>query len=85
MTHGESKLALMDSHTSQNEKQQAINLPAVRWTLEQEGMSTAEKAVLVSFAEHADHRGYSWPSVDRIAFTWQLHRATVRGAIRALL
>jgi len=48
-------------------------------------MSIAEKAVLVSFAEHADHRGYSWPSVDRIAFTWSIDRRTVRRAIWALL
>jgi pyocin large subunit-like protein len=66
-------------------KQQAINLRALRWALEQEGMSTAEKAVLVSFAYHANERGYSWPSVDDIASTWQLHRTTVLRQIKALL
>jgi hypothetical protein len=39
----------------------------------------------MTFALHADQRGYTWPGVDHIAFTWRLHRATVRRAISSLL
>jgi hypothetical protein len=74
-----------DPNSNQKQVRRWTNHRAVQWALKQEGMSTAEKCALVSFAEHADHRGYSWPSVDHIAFTWQLHPRTVRGAIRALL
>lgn len=71
--------------TNETRKQQAINLRAPRWAYEQDDLSFAGKAVLVSFALHADHRGYTWPSVDHIAFTWRLDRRTVRRAIQALL
>jgi hypothetical protein len=64
---------------------QAINLRAVRWAYEQEGLNVTAKAVLLSFALHANERGYSWPSVDRIASTWPLDERTVRRQIEALL
>jgi hypothetical protein len=57
----------------------------LRWAYEQEGLSFAEKAALMSFALHSDRRRYTWPGVDHIASTWQLHRTTVRRAIEALL
>jgi hypothetical protein len=79
------KPTLMQSHTSPNEKQQAINLRAFRWAYEQEGLSVTAKAVLASFAVHANERGYTWPGVDHIATTWGLDERTVRRQIKALL
>lgn len=64
---------------------QAINLRALRWAYDQNDLGVTAKAILVTFAIHADQRGYTWPSVDRIAFTWQLDRRTVRRQIEALL
>src|SRR5947208_11719977 len=39
----------------------------------------------MTFAVHANERGYTWPSVDHIAFTWRLDATTVRRQIKALL
>lgn len=64
---------------------QAINIRAVRWAYEQEGLSVTSKAVLLTFSMHANDRGYSWPSVERIASTWGMDRETVRRQIVALL
>ena len=41
--------------------------------------------VLMSFALHADERGYSWPGVDHIGSTWRMDRKTVRRGIAQLL
>ena len=39
-----------------------MNLPALAWAYEQQGLSVTMNAVLISFsAVHADARGYSWP------------------------
>ena len=64
---------------------QAINLRATQWAYEQTGLCVTAKAVLTTFAMHADERGYTWPSVDRIASTWGMDRETVRRQIDALL
>jgi hypothetical protein len=64
---------------------QAINIRAVRWVYEQDGLRVTSKGVLMTFAMHADNRGYSWPSVERIAFTWGMDRETVRRQIEKLL
>jgi hypothetical protein len=74
----------MEHNDETKSRQQAINLRAVRWAYEQDDLSTAERAVLMTFALHANERGYTWPGVERIAFTWRLHRATVRRAISSL-
>jgi hypothetical protein len=64
---------------------QAINLRALRWAYEQEGLSVTSKAVLLTFAIHANDRGYSWPGVDHIASTWRMDRKTVRRQIEQLI
>jgi hypothetical protein len=65
--------------------QQAINLRAFRWAYEQEGLSMTAKAVLLTFAVHANERGYTWPGVSHIAATWCIDPTTVRRQIRLLL
>jgi hypothetical protein len=64
---------------------QAVNLRALRWAYEQEGLTVTSKAVLLTFAMHANGRGYSWPGVDHIASTWRMDRKTVRRGIQTLL
>jgi hypothetical protein len=71
--------------SDETDSKQAINLAAVRWAYEQDGLSVTAKAVLMTFAIHADERGYTWPGVDRIASTWRLDTTTVRRQIKALL
>ena len=39
----------------------------------------------MTYARHADAKGYSWPGVERIASTWGMDRHTVRRQIRKLL
>ena len=73
------------ARTSCRTMSQSINLRAVRWAYEQDGLSATMKAVLMTFALHADHRGYAWPGVDHIAFTWHMDRKTVRRQITALI
>jgi hypothetical protein len=43
------------------------------------------KAVLLTFAIHANERGYTWPGVDYVASTWSMDRKTVRRQIEQLL
>jgi len=62
-----------------------MNWRAVAWAYAQEDLGMAAKAVLISYAMHADAKGYSWPGVDHIAFTWRLHRGTVRRGIGVLI
>jgi Holliday junction resolvasome RuvABC ATP-dependent DNA helicase subunit len=64
---------------------QSINFRALQWAYEQENLSVTAKAVLMTFAIHANERGYTWPGVDHIAFTWGMDRETVRRQIEALL
>lgn len=64
---------------------QSINLRALRWAYEQDGLSVTAKAVLCDFAMHANERGYSWTGVYTIASTWGMDRKTVRRQIKALL
>ena len=52
---------------------------------EQDGLNVTANAVLMTFAMHANERGYSWPGVERIASTWSMDRETVRRQIEALL
>ena len=42
--------------------------------------STREKIVLVEYANHADERGYSWPSLKSIATRWHTHPTRLRRA-----
>jgi hypothetical protein len=42
--------------------------------------SVAEKIVLIEYANHADDRGYSWPSLKFIASAWRTHRVRLRRA-----
>ena len=62
-----------------------MNWRAVKWAYEQDGLNVTQKAVLISYAVHADAKGYSWPGVELIASTWGMDRRTVRRAINALL
>jgi helix-turn-helix protein len=64
---------------------QSINLRAVQWAYAQEGLSATSKAVLMTFAIHADQRGYTWPGVDHIATKWGMDKKTVRRQIESLL
>lgn len=48
------------------------------------GISPSERLVLIAYADHADKRGYCWPSVDRLAEITGLSRATVTRANKRL-
>ena len=41
--------------------------------------STAERVVFIEYANHADDRGYSWPSLKFIASVWHLDRSLYVG------
>ena len=64
---------------------QSVNIRAVQWAYGQEGLSVTAKGVLMTFAIHANERGYTWPGVDHIAFIWGMDRKTVRRQIERLL
>jgi hypothetical protein len=58
-----------------------INHQALVWAWHCDKInSTAERAVLVSYAKHCDKRGYSGVSVRNIASTWHQHRITIARA-----
>jgi Helix-turn-helix domain len=64
---------------------QSINIRAVQWAYDQNDLGVTGKAVLLTFAMHANQQGYSYPGVEFIASTWGMDRATVRRQIKALL
>jgi hypothetical protein len=66
-------------------RKQSVNFRAFLWAYDQPDLSATAKAVLVTFAMHANHNGYTWPGVDRIASAWGMDRDTVRRQIEALL
>jgi hypothetical protein len=68
-----------------DQKSHWINFRAFQWAYEQSDLSVTAKAVLITFAIHADERGYTWPGVELIAFTWGMDRETVRRQIASLL
>jgi hypothetical protein len=47
--------------------------------------STAERVVLIEYANHADHRGYTWPSKRFIGSRCRLHHETVARATDTLI
>lgn len=76
----------MDHDANSDEKQaEWINLRALRWAYKQDGLGVTAKGVLMSYALHANERGYAWPSVERIASRWGMDRETVRRGIDRLL
>ena len=82
--------ALVKANDTDHEKQphnigQWINLHAIKWAYDQEGLPVTAKAVLMALAMHANERGYTWPGVERIASAWGMDRETVRRQIGALL
>jgi hypothetical protein len=63
-----------------------MSWPALQWAFDCDKTETsAERLVLLQFANHADDRGYTWPSVEFIGSVCHLHRDTVAGAIEALI
>ena len=64
---------------------QRINLRAVQWAYEQDDLSATAKAVLMTFAIHADKRGYTWPGVGHIMSKWNMAKTTVCRQIKVLL
>jgi hypothetical protein len=64
---------------------QSVNIRALQWAYDQRDLGVTAKAVLVTFAIHANDQGYSYPGVNFIAFTWGMDRATVRRQIETLL
>ena len=63
---------------------------ALKWVLDHNrpgssAETSAERLVLIEFANHADERGYTWPSTEFIASVCHLHRDTVARAIDALI
>jgi hypothetical protein len=63
---------------------QYINIRAFLWARDQE-LPKTEKLVLTEFAIPCSDKGYSFPSIENIAFRWGLDRETVRRARDALL
>src|SRR5437762_7264100 len=64
---------------------QSINIRALQWAYDQNDLRVTAKAVLITFAMHANPKGYTWPGVERIASTWGMDRETVRRQINTLL
>jgi len=64
---------------------QWINFRALQWAYDQDDLNVTAKATLMTFAMHANERGYTWPVVERIASVWGMDRETVRRQIKALL
>ena len=64
---------------------QSINLRALRWAYEEADLKLAARAVLMSFALHANEKGYTYPSLEFIADRWGMDRKTVRRQIEVLL
>lgn len=59
---------------------------ALQWALDCDKYeSVTEWAVLIALADHADKRGYTWPSKKFIALRCRLHHASVARAISALI
>ena len=63
-------------------RNQSINIRALQWAYAQDDLASTTKAVLVSFAIHADERGYTWPGADHIASRWGLNPTTVARQIK---
>ena len=57
---------------------QSINLRALRWAYEEADLKLGARAVLMSFALHANEKGYTYPSLEFIADRWGMDRKTVR-------
>ena len=64
---------------------QSINIRALQWAYDQNDLGVTAKAVLMTFAMHANDQGYSYPGVRFIASRWGMDRDTVRRQIDALL
>jgi hypothetical protein len=64
---------------------QRINHEAVNWAIEQVGLPSTAKFVLMIFAIHANDDGYTWPSIERIASISCQDVKTVRRQIKLLL
>ena len=64
---------------------QSINIRALQWAYDQDDLARTAKVVLVTFAIHANAKGYTWPGVERIASTWGMDRETVRRQLAVLL
>src|SRR5262245_1913006 len=81
---------LLNANKTEQQKQprnkgQWINFRALQWAYDQYDLSVTAKATLLTFAMHANGRGYTWPGVERIASTWGMDRETVRRQIERLL
>lgn len=60
-------------------------MDAYRWALTWDGLTSAEKFVLVMIADHYNDEAHrSWPSIERLAKETALHRTTVIRAIKTL-
>jgi hypothetical protein len=44
-------------------------------------LAPVPRLVLLALADHADHDGYAWPAIDRLAHKTGLHRRTVQIAL----
>jgi hypothetical protein len=64
---------------------QWFNFHALQWAYDQNDLGVTAKAVLLTFAIHANHQGYSYPAVESIASSWGMDRDTVRRQINVLL
>ena len=64
---------------------QSINIRALQWAYDQNDLGVTAKAVLITFAIHANAKGYTWPGVEFIASRWGMDRETVRRQINTLL
>lgn len=60
-------------------------MDAYRWALTWDGLTSPEKFVLVMIGDHYNEKSHrAWPSIERLAKSTALHRATVIRAIKSL-
>jgi hypothetical protein len=63
-----------------------MSWPALKYALDCDKVeSSAERIVLVEYANHADDRGYTWPSLKFIASVWHADRESLRRAREAII
>lgn len=61
-----------------------MSYTAMDWAFEQECADAQSKLVLLAIAKHANERGESWPSIERIAKLSNMNRRTVERRLATL-
>jgi hypothetical protein len=58
-----------------------VSVRAIAAVFECSNLPPVPRLVLLALADHADHDGYAWPAIDRLAQKTGLHRRTVKRSL----